>query len=212
VGKLEPLPWASRRKVDPRSFVVSLSVVVGNPKPQSRTFAIACALADRLSALLGLERTLTIDLTEYSDSLFKWPNPEVDALNEAVRETDLSIIASPTYKGAYTGMLKAFLDRYSNNSLEGLLAVPLMTAGAPEHAMAVEVTLRPLLVELGAAVPTRGLHFLMTDMPRMDKILDEWAEKNAYKLKAACTYRHLRALSQPGDRPAIPDVRSSDGS
>ena len=41
------------------------------------------------------------------------------------------VAASPTYKATYTGMLKAFFDRYGSNGLAGLVAVPLMTGGAP---------------------------------------------------------------------------------
>ena len=50
-----------------------------------------------------------------------------------------------------------FLDRYGNNGLAGTVAVPVMTGGWPGHLLAVEVHLRPVLVELGATVPARGL-------------------------------------------------------
>ena len=55
-------------------------------------------------------------------------------------------------------MLKAFLDRYGSNGLAGVVAVPVMTGGWPGHLLAVEVHLRPVLVELGATVPARGLY------------------------------------------------------
>ena len=61
------------------------------------------------------------------------------------------VVASPTYKATYTGLLKSFLDRYGNNALAATTCVPLMTGAAPIHALAPEAYLRPLLVELGAA-------------------------------------------------------------
>ena len=69
------------------------------------------------------------------------------------------MIASPTYKATYTGILKSLLDSVPHDGLAGVIAIPLMVAGDRVHALAVEVHLRPVLVELGAITPTRGLFF-----------------------------------------------------
>jgi FMN reductase len=42
----------------------------------------------------------------------------------------------------------------------GVVAVPLMLGAGPGHALAPELLLRPVLTELGASVPTRGLYVL----------------------------------------------------
>jgi FMN reductase len=164
---------------------MDLSVVVGNPKPNSRTLTIANSLADRVCRATGAEHKVTIDLAEHAKLLFEWPCPPLEALNLAVQTSDFVIIASPTYKASYTGLLKAFLDRYAHDGLGHVRAIPVMTVSSPDHALAVEFTLRPLLVELGASVPTRGMSFNMTNMSRMDGILDEWLEANLPKIKAA---------------------------
>jgi FMN reductase len=164
---------------------VDLSVVVGNPKPHSRTFAIANALADRVCRAVGAERKVTIDLVEHANLLFEWPCPPIEALNLAVQTSDFVIVATPTYKATYTGLLKAFLDRYAHDGLGHVTAIPLMTASSPDHALAVEFTLRPLLVELGASVPTKGMYFSISNMSRMDDILDEWLEANLHRIKPA---------------------------
>ena len=44
-------------------------------------------------------------------------------------------------------------DRYGNNGLAATAAVAVMTGGWPGHYLAVEVHLRPVLVELGATAP-----------------------------------------------------------
>ena len=67
------------------------------------------------------------------------------------------MVASPTYKAAYTGLLKLFLDQFDHDELAGVPTVALMTGGSPAHALAVEVHLRPVLVEIGASLPTRGV-------------------------------------------------------
>ena len=72
-------------------------------------------------------------------------------------------------------MLKAFLDRYGSNGLAGVVAVPVMTGGWPGHLLAVEVHLRPVLVELGAAVPARGLYVTEPELPELDAVVAKWA-------------------------------------
>ena len=101
---------------------------------------------------------LVVDLAEHAPRLFDWADAELTRLTAEVAAADIAIFASPTYKAAYTGMLKAFLDRYGSNGLAGIVAVPVMTGGWPGHLLAVEVHLRPVLVELGATVPARGLY------------------------------------------------------
>jgi len=157
---------------------VELSIVVGNPKPRSRTLTVAEAVAERITDATGATMARTVDLCDHAADLFAWPHEGLAALNDAVAASDYVVFASPTYKAAYTGLLKAFLDRYPNNGLAGVTAIPVMTGGSPTHAMAVDTALRPVLVELGASLPTRGLFFVMTQMAELDAIVDEWAAQN----------------------------------
>jgi len=157
--------------------MLTVTVLVGNPKADSKTLLLARTLASAL--LRGHEHELVeIDLAEYSGQVFDWSSAEVSALNQRVASSDLVIVASPTYKAAYTGLLKAFLDRYPSNGLNGVVAVPVMTGGDLTHALAVELTLRPLLVELGASVPSRGLYFVAGRIDEVAALVDEWVDAN----------------------------------
>jgi FMN reductase len=165
---------------------VRIAVVVGNPKPASRTLGVATAVADVLSAELGVaERHLIVDLAEHAGDLFDWGAPRLTELTAEVASAGLIVAASPTYKATYTGMLKAFFDRYGSNGLAGSVAVPLMTGGAPIHALAVEVHLRPLLVELGAAVPTRGLYVTEPEFADPGAAIGRWTEASVPLLRRA---------------------------
>jgi FMN reductase len=119
---------------------------------------------------------LVVDLAEYASVLFDSSDAELTRLAAEVAAADLAIFASPTYKAAYTGMLKAFLDRYGGNGLAGTVAVPVMTGSWPGHLLAVEVHLRPVLVELGATVPARGLYVTEPDIAAPDAAIAKWAE------------------------------------
>jgi len=131
-----------------------VAVVVGNPKPGSRTLAAALHVARELS---GAEPDLVVDLADLGAALLDWQDPGVADLVARVGEADLVVVASPTYKATYTGLLKLFLDRFATDGLRGV-AVPLMLGAGPAHALAPELTLRPVLTEIGGLVPTKGLY------------------------------------------------------
>lgn len=145
-----------------------IAVVVGNPKPLSRTHAAAVLLADRLGGA-----DLVVDLADVAGELFDPSSSRVAGLVEEVAASDLLVVASPTYKATYTGLLKAFLDRFPHEGLAGVTAVPLMLGASPVHALAPEHGLRPLLVELGASVPTRGL-FVLDAQHDDPAVYDTW--------------------------------------
>lgn len=151
---------------------MSVTVVVGNPKPRSRTFQAAHLVAEKLA---GQTADLSIDLTELGARLLDWSDAQVTDLVAAVKDSDLVVFASPTYKATYTGLLKLFLDRISGGALAGVTAVPVMLGGHWQHAMASDLLLKPVLVELGATCPTRGLFLLESDFAG-GETLDTWLE------------------------------------
>lgn len=156
--------------------MTSLTTLVGNPQPASRTLAVAEELASQVAAITDAERDETIDLALVAQRIFDFPSDEIDALIERVARPGILVVATPTYKASYTGLLKSFLDRYGANGLAGVTAIPVFTIGSPAHTLAVEHTLRPLLVELGASVPTRGLAFPTAQFDDRARIIAEWLE------------------------------------
>jgi FMN reductase len=136
---------------------IRTGIVVGNPKPISRTYQTAAHLAEQLT---GRAPDLAVDLTSFGAGLLDWSDAATAEAVAGVAALDLLIVASPTYKASYTGLLKLFLDRFKADSLAGVVAVPLMLGAGPGHAMAPEVFLKPVLAELGAVMPTRALYLL----------------------------------------------------
>jgi FMN reductase len=152
-----------------------IAVVVGNPKPASRTLRVARAVADALSTVVDeTSDRLVVDLAEYGPELLEWNSERSTNLCAEVGASDLIVVASPTYKATYTGLLKIFFDRYGNRALEGRVAVPVMTGASLVHALAPETHLRPLLVELGAATPTRALYVTESDMGDLAPVIGTW--------------------------------------
>ncbi len=167
--------------------VRTVGVVVGNPKARSRTLEVASRVATaaaRATALETAER-ITVDLADLGPQLFDWGSPEVRGAVESVRTCALAVVASPTYKASYTGLLKSFLDWFSTTDLLGVCVIPVMVGAGRDHALAVEVHLRPVLVELGATLPTRGLYVTEDQLDLLDDVVGAWLEQAAAQLRAA---------------------------
>lgn len=163
--------------------------LVGNPRGGSRTLAVAVEAAETLARHIGHDAPVElVDLSALGPHLLSpSPSPDVEVALELVAEADAVVVASPTYKGTYTGLLKAFLDRLPSQALAGTVALPLLVMGDARHALAVEVHLRPLLVELGAVVPTPGLALVEADLPRLPEVLERWHTAVAPQVRAALT-------------------------
>lgn len=160
-----------------------VAVVVGNPKPRSRTYQAAHLVAERLA---GRPADLSVDLADLGAALLDWSDSGVSELVAAIAGTDLTVFASPTYKASYTGLLKLFIDRIGGGALAGVTAVPLMLGGHWQHALAPELLLKPVLVEVGATCPTRGL-FLPEAEYLGGPTLDGWLERARPQVLAVAT-------------------------
>lgn len=160
---------------------MTVRAVIGNPNPGGRTTAVGEAVAAAVADMIGSAASSsvdieTIELAHIGPHLFEWGNDDVKALTGRVASSTVNVFACPTYKATYTGLLKAFLDNYGNDGLAGTIAVPVMVGGTPRHALAPEAYLRPLLVELGASVPTRGLYVLDSEMDSLAATVEAWTQ------------------------------------
>ena len=165
----------------------TVGVVIGNPKARSRTRDVAEAVANAsadVAGLAGADR-ITVDLADLGPALFDWSSPEVKAAVDGIAGCRLAVVASPTYKATYTGLLKSFLDWYGTTGLRGVTVVPVMVGAGPQHALAVEVHLRPLLVEIGATLPTRGLYVTESELGDLSGVIGTWLEEAGPLLAAS---------------------------
>ncbi|MFF2620584.1 NADPH-dependent FMN reductase [Oerskovia jenensis] len=192
----------------PRPAVVTL---VGNPRPGSRTLAAARTVAARVGDHLGLApadatepAAATIDLAEIATEILAPEHPRADAARETAASAAVLVVATPVYKGSYTGLLKAFLDLYGPDGLAGVVAVPVVVSGNPAHALAGEVHLRPLLVELGATVPARTLTLLDSRLGEADltSAVDAWLDHAGGPLRRAAS----DAVGQDASTLALAEV------
>ncbi len=160
-----------------RGGVVAL---VGNPRPGSRTLVVAQRLAAGVAGLLNeaADPVTTLDLAEIAGQLLIQEGPDADRYRAVVASAAVAVIATPVYKASYTGLLKAFVDRYPAGALRGVLAVPVVVSASPAHSFVGEHLLRPLLVELGATVPVPSFAVVEGQLDDLQNRVDGWLEQN----------------------------------
>src|SRR3954465_1840654 len=81
---------------------MSTIAVVGNPKPHSRTRSAAELVVQRLT---GAPPDRVVDVVEVGAGLLDGGAPAAEDAVAARKAADLAVVASPTYKATYTGLL-----------------------------------------------------------------------------------------------------------
>jgi FMN reductase len=152
---------------------VKTVVVVGNPKPRSRTYDAGILVARKLT---DADPDVVLDLIDLGPDLLEFGNARVAEAIQSVQRASVAVVASPTFKAAYTGLLKLFLDQFPPDGLADVTAFPLMLGAGPAHALAPELSLKPVLVELGAICPAPGL-YLIDKTFAQDPRLDAWVAR-----------------------------------
>jgi FMN reductase len=150
-------------------------VVSGNPRPGSRTSILAVAVGEAIAGRTGGFPPTVIEVGELGAGLLTPGDEATAAAVSLLREAEILVVATPTYKGSYTGVLKVLLDQLPAQALAGKRAVPVVTAGVAPQAAAAEAVLRQLLTELGADVAP-GLPVVEADLPESKAIADRYAE------------------------------------
>jgi FMN reductase len=80
---------------------------------------------------------------------------DVDQAVRAAADAEVLLLATPVYRATYSGVMKAFLDRFPQAALEGTAVVLAATAAVPDHFLSLDTAGRALVASLeGWTVPT----------------------------------------------------------
>jgi FMN reductase len=146
-----------------------ITVLSGSPSPSSRTRLLSAWVGNWLGQK-GFD-TYALDVRDLpAADLFeaKVDGPEVKRAVQAVADAQGVVIATPVYKAAYPGVLKAFLDLLPQLGLTGKIVLPLAVGGSLAHVLAIDYAMRPILSSLNALHITGGLFFLDKQLERTD--------------------------------------------
>lgn len=154
---------------------MSVLLLSGSPSQQSRT----ARLLDYTEARLvdhGLAHA-RISVRELSAAALlhaDFEHAEIIASKAAVAASRAVVIATPVYKAAYSGILKAFLDLLPQDGLRNKVILPLASGGSSAHLLALDYALRPVLAALGASIVLPSIY-------AVDKQI-EWSQANGLVL------------------------------
>lgn len=130
---------------------MNIVLLAGSPSADSRSTRLLFHIGERLKSLGHDQTTVQVrDLPAHALLHADFGNPVLLAAQRQIEHADALVIATPIYKAAYSGILKAFLDLLPQNGLAGKAVLPLAVGGSQAHMLALDYALRPVLSALGA--------------------------------------------------------------
>lgn len=183
---------------------MSVLLIAGSPTSPSRSTALLDAAALRLQRRsVSVQRLAVRDLPAQALLHADHGDAKVQQAVDAVAQARAVIVATPVYKAAYSGVLKAFLDLLPQTAFKGKTVLPLATGGSPYHMLALDYALRPVLGALGASQTLPGIYANDAQVTLMPE--------GAYQLQADVFDRLAEAVDtlQAEAFPPEPWVRSS---
>lgn len=128
---------------------MSILLIGGSPARDSRSGRLLQHIGAQLTQRGFLVDTLYIrDLPAEALLHADFKDPAIVAANARVAHAEGVVIATPIYKAAYSGLLKAFLDLLPQFGLEGKIVLPIASGGSAAHTLALDYALRPVLASL----------------------------------------------------------------
>jgi FMN reductase len=183
---------------------MTILLLAGSPSTPSRSTRLLHYAGEKL-ALLGhrYQRLQVRDLPGTALLQADCRNAELAAACALVAQSEAVVIATPVYKAAYSGVLKAFLDLLPQDGLKGKLVLPLATGGSQSHMLALDYALRPVLSALGAR------HVLPSIYATDAQVL--WSEQDGLAIDAGIAQRIADGVEHlSASLPALRDAADYD--
>jgi FMN reductase len=142
---------ASVRDSHDRTPAPNILVISGSPTNPSKTELLANMVTGKLSHSSGPVSHLKIrDLPAQALIGMDTSDACVAAAVARVEQADGIVVATPTFKASFSGLLKLFLDLLPQFGLTNKVVLPLATGGTLAHVLALDYGLRPVLQSMGA--------------------------------------------------------------
>ncbi|RZI98885.1 MAG: FMN reductase (NADPH), partial [Haliea sp.] len=130
---------------------MSVLLIAGSPSERSRSAALLDSVSHRLSLRgVTIERLHIRDLSPQALLLGDAAHRSIAAAIDQVARARAIVVATPVYKAAYSGVLKVFLDLLPQTAFRNKTVLPIATGGSPNHMLALDYALRPVLHSLSA--------------------------------------------------------------
>ncbi|QRX81873.1 NADPH-dependent FMN reductase [Glaciimonas sp. PAMC28666] len=168
---------------------MTILLLAGSPSAPSRSTRVLHHIGEKL-ALLG-HRYTKLDIRDLpGDAVMHadFSNVAIQSALAQVAAASAVVVATPVYKAAYSGALKAFLDLLPQFGLQDKLVLPLATGGGQSHMLALDYALRPVLSSLG---PRHVLQSIYATEAQVS-----WSEEDGLVLAAEIVNRINEGVEQ----------------
>ncbi|MGV3679852.1 MAG: FMN reductase [Acidovorax sp.] len=185
-----------------------LVAVSGGLQRPSRSAALAEHLLDLIADELPCEQRL-VELGQIAPQLAGavWRSQLPEAVERelaAVEQADVLVVATPVFRGAYTGLFKHFFDFIGQDALVDKPVLLAANGGSERHALVIDHQLRPLFSFFQARTLPLGVYATdkdFVDYRLQDEALIERARLAVQRaLPLVALARHTRHAS-----PALAD-------
>lgn len=193
-------------------MVKKLKVVAvsGGLQRPSRTLV----LVQELLAALGDALPIDVHLIElgnigpqFAGTLYRSQLPAaVEAEVAAIESADLLIVASPVYRGSYSGLFKHLFDFVHHEALTDVPVLLAATGGSDRHALVIDHQLRPLFSFFQSRTLPIGVYAVEKDFDGYE--ISSTALRERIALAIARAVPQLSHRATPDELPAT-DVREA---
>lgn len=143
-------------------------LISGSPSESSRSDIVLDYLAEQLKEQGVLVHQLSVqDVPPEVLVSADYESPVIRKISSIIGGADGVIVASPVYKAAYTGVLKALIDILPQDILKEKPVLPIMVGGSPNHLLAIEYSLKPLLATVKGQ-NLQGVYFIDSQIDKQN--------------------------------------------
>ncbi|UPG90535.1 FMN reductase [Luteibacter aegosomaticola] len=141
--------------------------VSGGLQRPSRAATLAAHLSDLIAEEVPCDQHLVelgLLAPDLAGAIWRNQLPEtVERELAAVEHADILVVATPVYRGSYTGLFKHFFDFVDQDALVDKPVLLAATGGSERHALMIDHQLRPLFSFFQARTLPLGVYATETD-------------------------------------------------
>jgi FMN reductase len=186
---------------------LKLVAVSGGLQRPSRTLVLVEEIVAALSAVVALDVRL-VELGEIAPALgrtvYRSQLPsEARAHVEAIEGADALVVASPVFRGSFTGLFKHLFDLVGQDALVDKPVLLAATGGSERHSLVIEHQMRPLFAFFQALTLPLGVYASERDFDDYEIASTALRQRIALAVERAAPWLEGRPASAAAARETV---------